>query len=52
MTSVDYVFKAVKYDAQTVNLTATVYLPQNTSSIKGIGKVLRWRVIDHVKTPC
>lgn len=40
MTSVDYVFKAVKYAALTVNLTATVHLPKNTSSVKGIGKAL------------
>ncbi|KAH8705786.1 Alpha/Beta hydrolase protein [Talaromyces proteolyticus] len=36
MASVNYVFKAVKYGAQKVNLTATVHLPKDTSSVKGI----------------
>ncbi|KAK4544856.1 hypothetical protein LTR36_003760 [Oleoguttula mirabilis] len=36
MASVDYIFKAVEHGAQTVNLTATVHLPKNTSSVKGI----------------
>ncbi|EXJ71808.1 uncharacterized protein A1O5_05618 [Cladophialophora psammophila CBS 110553] len=36
MASIDYIFKAVKYGAQTVNLTATVHLPRNTSSVKGL----------------
>jgi hypothetical protein len=40
MASVDYIFKAVKYGAQTVNLTATVHLPENASSVKGIGRIL------------
>lgn len=38
MARVDYVFKTVAYDTQAVNLTATVYLPANTSSAKGIGE--------------
>ncbi|KAK5265713.1 hypothetical protein LTR99_008851 [Exophiala xenobiotica] len=40
MASFDYVFKAVKYGAQTVNLTATVYLPKSTSLVKGIALYL------------
>lgn len=38
MASIDYVFKVAEYESGTVNLTATVHLPQNTSSIKGIGQ--------------
>lgn len=40
MASVDYVFKTVKYGTQTVNLTATVHLPKDKSSVKAIGKIL------------
>ncbi|KAL2849856.1 Alpha/Beta hydrolase protein [Aspergillus pseudoustus] len=36
MTSINYVFKTVKYTTQEVKLTATVYLPHNGSSVKGI----------------
>ncbi|SPO03696.1 uncharacterized protein DNG_06379 [Cephalotrichum gorgonifer] len=36
MARVDYVFKTVAYRAQVVNLTATVHLPANISSVKGI----------------
>ena len=38
MASVDYVFKAVKYGAQAVDLSATVHLPKVKGSVKGIGK--------------
>lgn len=38
MASVDYIFKTVKYDTQTVNLTATVHLPKDTTSVKAIGE--------------
>lgn len=41
MASIDYVFKVAKYDSQAVNLTATVHLPKDTSSIKGIGMQCR-----------
>lgn len=40
MASVDYIFKTVKYDTQTVNLTATVHLPKDTASVKAIGETL------------
>ncbi|GIJ90959.1 hypothetical protein Asppvi_009924 [Aspergillus pseudoviridinutans] len=36
MASVDYVFKTVNYGAQTVNLTATVHLPEGNTSVKAI----------------
>jgi acetyl esterase/lipase len=38
MASVDYIFKTVKYDTQTVNLTATVHLPKDTTSVNAIGE--------------
>jgi hypothetical protein len=38
MASIDYVFKAVQYGPVTVNLTATVHLPQKPTSVKGIGE--------------
>jgi hypothetical protein len=39
MASVDYVFKTVNYGTQTVDLTATVHLPKDTTSVKAIGKI-------------
>lgn len=46
MAHVDYVFKTVKYGTQTLNLTATVYLPKHTSPVKGIGEMESWSRIE------
>ncbi|KAJ6000130.1 hypothetical protein N7481_000539 [Penicillium waksmanii] len=36
MAAVDYVFKTVNYGTETVNLTATVHLPKDITSVKAI----------------
>jgi hypothetical protein len=41
MARIDYVFKTVSYGTQAVNLAATVHLPAQTSSVKGIGEMLQ-----------
>jgi hypothetical protein len=52
MTSVDYVFKTVIYGTQSVDLTATVHLPKDTTSVKAIGKILEDKLHHLWKKPC
>jgi hypothetical protein len=40
MASVEYIFKTINYGTETVNLTATVHLPKEITSVKAIGKAL------------
>jgi hypothetical protein len=38
MAPVQFVFKSIPYGSQTVELEASVHLPQNTAIVKGIGE--------------
>lgn len=40
MASVEYIFKTINYGTETVNLTATVHLPKDITSVKAIGEDL------------
>jgi hypothetical protein len=38
MAPIEFVFKSIPYESQTVELKASVHLPQDAAIVKGIGE--------------